>query len=233
MREAKSEVDSLKKESEAMEQTNGCTTCTDVSHSYDGKAVCSRLLVRVDNRDQEQDRPIDCPKENQDVEVMEAFWKILVIGALNTNMKNASAKMFVDILKEIFLNGNFAAKILLPKYGLTETYCKPAKSYIEKNGGSINLSSQVTEIIYNGSSIKKVITMEKVYDEFDYVISAIPHFALEKLIADESIIKNPGFSYFVSTVDSVVYQHVFSTFYSPHYSGGQFRTSDTEIAIVK
>jgi len=42
-------------------------------------------------------------KENQDERVIEAFWKILAIGVLNTNIKNASAKMFVDILKEIFL----------------------------------------------------------------------------------------------------------------------------------
>jgi len=68
MKDEESEKDSLKEESETMEQTNGCTNCTDVSHSYDGKAVCSRLLVRVDNWDQEQGRPIDCPKENQDIE---------------------------------------------------------------------------------------------------------------------------------------------------------------------
>ncbi len=134
-------------------------------------------------------------KEKQDEQVIEAFWKILAIGALNTNLKNASAKMFVDILKEIFLNGNFAATIILPKYGLSETYCKPAKLFIEKNGGSINLSSQVTELIFDEGKIEKVVTTEKVYDDFDFVISAIPHFALEKLITNESLIKNPGLIY--------------------------------------
>ena len=134
-------------------------------------------------------------KEKQDEQVMEAFWKILAIGALNTNIKNASAKMFVDILKEIFLNGNFAATILLPKYGLSETYCKPAKLFIERNDGTINLSSQVTELIYSETKIEKVVTTEKVYDDFDFVISAIPHYALEKIIADESVINNPGLNY--------------------------------------
>ncbi|RKY94715.1 MAG: hypothetical protein DRQ01_01695, partial [Ignavibacteriae bacterium] len=134
-------------------------------------------------------------KEKQDEQVMEAFWKILAIGALNTNIKNASAKMFVDILKEIFLNGNFAAKIILPKYGLSKTYCEPAKSFIEQNGGNINLSSQVTELVINDTKIEKVVTTEKVYDDFDYVISAIPHFALEKIFADGSIIDNPELSY--------------------------------------
>ncbi|MBT8387836.1 MAG: hydroxysqualene dehydroxylase HpnE [Ignavibacteria bacterium] len=134
-------------------------------------------------------------KERQDEQVIEAFWKILAIGALNTHIKNASAKMFVDILKEIFLNGNFAATIILPKFELSETYCEPAKLFIEKNGGSINLSSQVTELINDGGKIEKVVTTEKVYDDFDFVISAIPHFALEKIITNESLIKNPGFDY--------------------------------------
>ena len=134
-------------------------------------------------------------KEKQDEQVIEAFWKILAIGALNTNIKKASAKMFVDILKEIFLNGNFAATIILPKYGLSETYCEPAKLFIEKNGGSINLSSLVTELVYNGGIIEKVVTTEKVYDDFDFIISTIPHFALEKIIADESLLKNPGLTY--------------------------------------
>jgi phytoene dehydrogenase-like protein len=83
----------------------------------------------------------------------------------------------------------------LPKYGLSKTYCKPAKSFIERNSGSVNLSSQVTELICSEKIIEKVVTTEKVYDDFDFVISAIPHFALEKIIADESIIKNPGLSY--------------------------------------
>lgn len=134
-------------------------------------------------------------EEKQTENAMEAFWKILAIGALNTNLKNASAKTFVDILKEIFLNGSFAATILLPKYGLTETYCVPASLFIEKNGGTVNLSSQVTKLLYNDGRIEKVITPEKVYDDFDFVISAIPHFALEKIIADESIIINPELNY--------------------------------------
>ncbi|NNG26302.1 MAG: hypothetical protein HKM87_02145, partial [Ignavibacteriaceae bacterium] len=65
----------------------------------------------------------------------------------------------------------------------------------EKNGGCITVYSQVTEMIFDGTSIKKIVTTKKVYEDFDFVISAIPHFALEKLIADESLVKNPEFSY--------------------------------------
>ena len=41
--------------------------------------------------------------ENQSQDIQDAFWKILAVGALNTNIEKASAKIFIDILKQIFL----------------------------------------------------------------------------------------------------------------------------------
>jgi uncharacterized protein with NAD-binding domain and iron-sulfur cluster len=62
-------------------------------------------------------------KENQNEKVKKAFWEIICVGALNTTLKQAFAKVFVDILKEIFLKGSFGSKIILPKTSLIEMYC--------------------------------------------------------------------------------------------------------------
>ncbi len=67
--------------------------------------------------------------ENQNENVRKAFWEIICVGALNTNLKKASAKIFVDILKEIFLQGSKGSKIVLPKTGLSEMFCEPAKHF--------------------------------------------------------------------------------------------------------
>ncbi len=85
--------------------------------------------------------------ENQSQTVQDSFWKILAVGALNTSIEKASAKIFIDILKQIFLKGNKSATIVLPKYGLSESYCKNAEEYIVKNGGEIILSEPVEKII--------------------------------------------------------------------------------------
>ena len=45
-------------------------------------------------------------KENQNEKIRKAFWEILSVGALNTNIKKASALTFAIILKEIFLKGS-------------------------------------------------------------------------------------------------------------------------------
>jgi squalene-associated FAD-dependent desaturase len=133
--------------------------------------------------------------ENQSRNVQDAFWKILAVGALNTGIEKASAKIFIDILKQIFLNGNKAAAIVLPKYGLSESYCKNAEEYIVNNGGEIIFSEPVENFITSEDRITEVHSSKKVFLDFDFVISAVPSFALSRIIGQESKIVLPDFSY--------------------------------------
>lgn len=125
--------------------------------------------------------------EGQNEEIRKAFWDFLAIGALNTNTNKASAKVFADILKEIFFKGNKAAAIILPKKGLTDSYCNDAKSFVERKGGVINLSEQVTGFEIENDKVVKIITSKRTIEDFDFTISAIPWFALEKIYKDEDI----------------------------------------------
>ena len=128
-------------------------------------------------------------KENQNENIIEAFWDILVVGALNTDIRKASALIFYNILKQIFLSGNKAATIILPRYGLSETYCENSRKFIEENGGIINLSEGVTELVHDDNSIIKVKTDKRIIDGFDFVISSVPLFAAGKIINFFSILK--------------------------------------------
>jgi uncharacterized protein with NAD-binding domain and iron-sulfur cluster len=134
-------------------------------------------------------------KENQSQNVQDAFWRILAVGALNTSIEKASAKIFIDILKQIFLNGNKAATIVLPKYGLSESYCKNAEEYILKNGGEIILSEPVEKIIISEDRVTEIHSSKKVFLDIDFVISAIPAFALNRIVDDENRISIPDFKY--------------------------------------
>jgi squalene-associated FAD-dependent desaturase len=134
-------------------------------------------------------------KENQSQKVQDAFWKILAVGALNTSIEKASAKMFIDILKQIFLNGNKSATIVLPKYGLSESYCKNAEKFILNNGGEIILSEPVEKIIISDGKLAEIHSSKKVYLDFDFSVSAIPAFALNRIIADENNLVFPDFKY--------------------------------------
>jgi uncharacterized protein with NAD-binding domain and iron-sulfur cluster len=134
-------------------------------------------------------------EERQNENIRKAFWDFLAIGALNTSIEKASAKTFSDILKNIFFRGNKAATIILPRNGLTETYCNNSVQFIESKKGSISLSEQVLEIKLNNSFASEIITSKRSIKDFDYVISAVPLYALEKIIAEENIFSKPDFSY--------------------------------------
>jgi squalene-associated FAD-dependent desaturase len=134
-------------------------------------------------------------KENQSQNVKNAFWKILAVGALNTSIEKASAKMFIYILKQIFLKGNKSASIVLPKYGLSESYCKNAENFILNNGGEIILSESVEKLIISEDRVTEIHFSEKVFLDFDFVISAIPAFALNRIIDDENNFAFPDFQY--------------------------------------
>jgi hydroxysqualene dehydroxylase len=134
-------------------------------------------------------------KENQSQNVQDAFWRILAVGALNTSIEKASAKIFIDILKQIFLKGNSAATIVLPKYGLSESYCKNAEKFILNNGGEIILSEPIEKIIISDGKLVEIHSSKKVFLDFDFVISAIPAFALNRIIDGENINSIPDFKY--------------------------------------
>jgi len=134
-------------------------------------------------------------KENQNENIRKSFWDIIAIGALNTSTKKASAKVFVEVLKRIFLKGNFAATIILPKKGLSETYCENALEYLISRGSKILFSETVEEITIYNNYVINIRTSKNTYDNYDYIIFAVPHYSLMKIIKDESIIPLVSFEY--------------------------------------
>jgi squalene-associated FAD-dependent desaturase len=134
-------------------------------------------------------------KEGQSQAVQDVFWKILAVGALNTSIEKASAKIFIETLKQIFLGGNKASILVLPKYGLSESYVNHAQQFTIQSGGDVCVSESVDKLKIQNSRIVELHTAKKVYSEFDFVVSAIPPYALSRLLGEirEPII--PGFNY--------------------------------------
>lgn len=122
------------------------------------------------------------------------FWGIISIGTLNTSVQKASAEIFADILKKIFLNGNRNSKIILPAKGLSESYCHDAVSFITGNSGEVRLSESVDRIRFSGKKIISLGTSSGEITDFDYVISAVPHYALLRIKGSEEF-NNPNFIY--------------------------------------
>ncbi|NWF89436.1 MAG: oleate hydratase [Ignavibacteriaceae bacterium] len=141
-------------------------------------------------------------RENQSENVRKALWEIVSVGALNTSLKKASAKVFTDVLKEIFLKGNDGSRLVLPKVGLSQMFCEPAKQFIEDHGGKIYLSEKVEKIKVEKGNAVELSTNERKIIEFDYVIFAVPFYSAKKFLP------SIGAADFIPQYSSILNVHV-------------------------
>ncbi len=128
-------------------------------------------------------------ENNQSEKAITKFWKLLVVSTLNTSTSEASAKIFVKVLKEIFLNGNKSSTIVLPQKGLSELFNNPAEKYLNENGTEISLSEKVIAIEVDDNKVIKIRTAEREITDFDFVISAVPFHSLQKILPELPFIK--------------------------------------------
>lgn len=128
---------------------------------------------------------------------IEALWDSIGVGALNTSPEKASTEMLIKILKQMFFSGNFSSTIILPPVPITEGFVPQTMAYLKKHNSEILTSEKVTEVIAENDLIRKIKTNKSVYTDFDYVIFAIPPYALQRIKNIEVLIPAgvPEFTY--------------------------------------
>jgi len=135
--------------------------------------------------------------EGQDKNTRDALWDILAIGTLNSKCEDASAALFARILKRVFFDGNDSSKVVLPVTDLTNMYVNPAENFIKNHGGKISTSERVLSIRLESGEVVELVTSKKTYKNFDYIISAVPHYSLIKILDSDinDTLKNIEFKY--------------------------------------
>ncbi|GBD89753.1 15-cis-phytoene desaturase [bacterium BMS3Abin04] len=122
-------------------------------------------------------------KQNRQTEkINDYLWEILAVGALNNSIKNASASIFYDILKTIFYRGNKSTTLIIPKTDLSNVYCAQAEKFICEKGGSVSTKEKAVEFITKAGKIVALKTNKNLFEDFKFIITAIPHFSLKKII---------------------------------------------------
>lgn len=129
-------------------------------------------------------------KNGQNKRSIKAFWEIIGIGALNSQLKNASAKIFIDILKVIFLKGSDASAMIIPKVGLSKAFVDPAINYLKTNNAELLFSEKLLEISITQNKAVAVRTDKGSIIDFDAVVLAIPSHALSRINEKNLIIEN-------------------------------------------
>ncbi len=126
-------------------------------------------------------------KNGQSENTIKSLWEILAIGTLNCSLEEASADIFASVLKTIFLTGNNSTKIILPKFGLSKVFSEPTEKFLKEKNCKIYLSKSVDKICVNEKRVSSIFVDRKEISDFDFVISAVPKFALEKIIDEKNL----------------------------------------------
>ncbi|MBA2690193.1 MAG: FAD-dependent oxidoreductase, partial [Burkholderiales bacterium] len=106
------------------------------------------------------------------------LWEPLCLAALNTPPGEASAQIFLNVLRESLARGVEDSNLLLPRVDLSRLFPEAAAQYIRQRGGEVHQLAPVSRIERDGSRFSVISKGRR--DDFDKVICAVgPHQAAE------------------------------------------------------
>ena len=107
-------------------------------------------------------------KLHQPAGLVRKLWAPLVLATTNAPIEQASAVLFLNVLREAFLSGHEASDLLLPKSGLSHLLIDPAIQMLEKNGATFRRSTPVRKIETHAAALR--ISTDESVEDFDSVI---------------------------------------------------------------
>lgn len=125
-------------------------------------------------------------KDNDQSEaVIKAIWEPLCLGALNTQINEASAQVFLRTLSDSFSHTRSDSDLLLTRKDLGAIFPEPALDYIERKQGSVRLGQRVVDLEINDDVISGVLLTDGEINS-KYVVLATPGIITKNLVDKHS-----------------------------------------------
>ena len=171
-----------------------------------------RFMLRIKKSNYQLGHPIkhDEPlaeflqQNQQSSNVIAYLWEPLCLAALNTPIKTASTKVFLNVLKDTF-KGKHNSDFLLPKLDLSQLFSQPIASYVTSNQGKVILNQRVKSITPSNIGYK-ISSKEKSF-EASHVIIAMSPVRLRNVIGDL-----PKLNFIAEQTDSYDYQPIYTIY---------------------
>ncbi len=95
-------------------------------------------------------------KNKQSERLKKNFWYPFAISIMNESVDIASVEVFIRSMKLGIFDTKGPANIVTPLRGLSDVFITPAVTFISKNGGSVDCSRRMTDLITNGRKVTGV-----------------------------------------------------------------------------
>jgi squalene-associated FAD-dependent desaturase len=123
-------------------------------------------------------------RHDQPPELTARLWEPICLAALNTPLHEASAEIFLRVLRDAFAYGRRDSDLLLPLRGLGAVLPEPALHYIEARGGNVRLNCRAAGLELARDSIAAVLLADGTRLSADHVVLALPPTACLRLIEE-------------------------------------------------
>lgn len=132
------------------------------------------LALRRSGYRLERDETVDAllARHGQAGTVAEYLWRPLCLAALNTSAEQASARVFLDVLRDSLGAERAASDLLLPRADLSAVFPDLAADYIAGHGGSILLGRQAEGLEAAPGGF--AVASGGKHLEFSHVVCALP-----------------------------------------------------------
>lgn len=111
------------------------------------------------------------------------FWDLVALATLNETPDRVSADMFARVLDQAFMHTRQDSTMVISNVGLSDLYTDDARRFIEDRGGEVRLNADVVKIDLEAGQPYSVELRNGERIEADTVISAVPYFALRRMIS--------------------------------------------------
>lgn len=134
-----------------------------------------RFMIRL----RRQDYALDCDMSvdmlldlhRQNSRMADVLWRPLCVSALNTPPESASARVFLNVLRQCLGPDRTASDLLLPRTDLTRLFPEPAADYVRSCGGDVRTGQRVTAIDESGGSF--TVSTARGEEAFTHVVCAL------------------------------------------------------------
>lgn len=133
------------------------------------------------------------------------LWEPLCVSALNTTPEEASAQVFLGVLRDSLNGRRQDSDLLLPTLDLTMLFPEPAARFVRAAGGEVRVGCAVEAVRASGAGF--TVRSAAGDEVFDRVVCALPPYRVVEVLA-----ALPGLSATAATIEALRYEPIYSVY---------------------